>query len=695
MNPFAKFQRIIFAMIEEGIDVCPALAVPVRDQFRWPAGEDHQPLRKLNAAFLIALSGRDHPLYGEAMEHLDEAERDPGLSRLGGFYREALYLVEEEVGRRLDHDPKFVEDVEAVMVRLEQGAPLTSLADLDLLYRLWFPEGAGMLTGREEHVRALREQRRVTVSDLNPDPIKTPHREILFTGNVLLTVPLDGKMAANLSPALQESVAEIQGEEQLFWFDHPIPVGVESRNNEVVHGLKGLSRAFRFESRRGNMPEGERVTCLLSVSTTHRGLQGIAVPYLEEAVAGAGGAGNLDVYAFAETDTERLVAEVLLPAAASYLKKRNPQPLTEVFGVDGRYGRHYSFLKAIAAMWQVLVDRTVKGTFKIDLDQVFPQERLVAETGGSAFDHLMTPLWGGRGVDAGGNEVELGMIAGALVNEEDLPAGLFSPDVRHPEGIATLDQCVLFSPLPQAVSTEAEMMARYGEGGPDGRAECLHRIHVTGGTNGILVDSLRRHRPFTPTFIGRAEDQAYLMSVLFADAGASLRYVHEPGLIMRHDKESFAGGAIEAARIGKVVGDYLRLLLFTGYARSLPWGVDRVKEVLDPFTGCFISALPVSVTCLRFSMKAAVLFSTGAVSDAADAAELIRQCSRRLREEAGKLMYDPFPQSARFWREKEGWDLYYDLLEALEQGLRNGDPVAEELKERARAVITGCRLDLG
>ena len=61
-------------------------------------------------------------------------------------------------------------------------------------------------------------------------------------------------------------------------------------------------------------------------------------------------------------------------------------------------------------------------------------------------------------------------------------------------------------------STVAEMMARYDGAPQDGRARCLERIHVTGGTNGILIDALRRHRPFTPTFIGRAEDQAYLLT---------------------------------------------------------------------------------------------------------------------------------------------------------------------------------------
>ena len=126
-----------------------------------------------------------------------------------------------------------------------------------------------------------------------------------------------------------------------------------------------------------------------------------------------------------------------------------------------------------------------------------------------------------------------------------------------------------FSQLPQALSTQAEMMTRYGgDRGIDGVNECIERIHVTGGTNGILVESLKRHRPFTPTFIGRAEDQAYIFSTFF-NRCERLAYVHKDGLIMRHDKESFAKEAIKSAHISKLIGDYIRILYFSAYARII------------------------------------------------------------------------------------------------------------------------------
>ncbi len=124
---------------------------------------------------------------------------------------------------------------------------------------------------------------------------------------------------------------------------------------------------------------------------------------------------------------------------------------------------------------------------------------------------------------------------------------------------------MFFSALPQAISTRAEMMERYDGPAIDGVGRALERIHVTGGTNGIRVDALRRHRPFTPTFVGRAEDQAYILSTL-GRPGPRLAYAHAAGLIMRHDKDAFAGEAIAAAHVGKLIGDDVRILVFSAYA---------------------------------------------------------------------------------------------------------------------------------
>jgi hypothetical protein len=335
----------------------------------------------------------------------------------------------------------------------------------------------------------------------------------------------------------------------------------------------------------------------------------------------------------------------------------------------------------------VFIDPDKKATFKIDLDQVFPQEVLLKETGLSAFEHLCSPLWGAKGTDSYGAPVDMGMIAGALVNEKDIDKSLFTPDVAIPETIETADELIFFSKLPQAISTQAEMLTKYDSSKYDGMTSCIQRVHVTGGTNGILIDRLFRYRPFTPSFFGRAEDQAYIMSILDRDDN-DLAYVHEAGLIMRHDKEVFAKEAMKAAEIGKLIGDYTRILLFSAYSSMLSTENFRIKQWLDPFTGCFISKIPVTVVYLRFALKAMQFFINGKNEDGVD---FITNGSRRI-VETRRFISTNFQSAYR--KERAGWDLYYDILNACRSAFEKKDQFAMRLKEKAEELIQMTHLNI-
>jgi hypothetical protein len=563
---------------------------------------------------------------------------------------------------------------------------------IENLRSVFFPEGRGLSRNSVAAVHELRVKRTVVIHALNPDPIRAPHREVLFTANVLLTVPpILEQVQSNLSRVVADALEQVIGEDQAFWYDHPIPVGIETEKNEAVYGLRGLDESVRFEIQRGTTPSSVRIPVLLSISTTHHGLQAVARPWLREELQKGGALRYLDLYAVSEKDVQDILEEVLFPAAAIYCSGKDTGVLKEVLGVDGEYGRHYSFLKAIAALWHVLIDSGVRATFKIDLDQVFPQDVLVSETGRSAFEHLSDPLWGAEGWDTEGKAVRLGMLAGALVNEGDIRSGLFTPDVKWPPASPENDRLIFDSELPQALSTLAEMMTRYNNGHLDGIKTCLQRIHVTGGTTGILVDDLRRYRPFTPSWIGRAEDQAYLMSVLYSEEGPTLRYGHASGLFMRHDKKTFAADAIEVARIGKMVGDYIRIMVFSSYARILPWSIDRIKSSVDPFTGCFISRIPITVSALRLALKAAYLFGTDSEESKQEGEDLISMGCARLAETI-KVVEDVDFVAEENLRNKAGWDLYYDTLDALENGLENGDPFAEKIRQKVRELVDRWRI---
>lgn len=295
--------------------------------------------------------------------------------------------------------------------------------------------------------------------------------------------------------------------------------------------------------------EGNKLTIVLSVSCTHPSLK------------------NIEVYIFTEDDTQELIEKYF------DISEEDKKEIQDVFGVDGMYGRHYSFLKAVLPFWNKFVDIEKIGTFKIDLDQVFDQERLKRETGKSAFENFRSTLWGAKAVDINGRKLELGMVAGALVNDTDIENSIYTPDATRPDNNINRSLAVFNSERVRYLSTVAEMGTRYSD-----VVKCIKRYHVTGGTNGILLGSLYKYRPFTPSFIGRAEDQAYIMSVLNNKQDEFyLRYYHQDGLIMRHDKHSFISDTIEKSKISKLIGDFERILIFSNYANILN-SFDYIKK---------------------------------------------------------------------------------------------------------------------
>jgi len=531
---------------------------------------------------------------------------------------------------------------------------------------------------------------------LNPKPINDPVQEMVFTSNILLSIPLNSNFQnLKLPDNLKQHLKNIMDEKQRYWYDHPIPLGIEPEKNEVLYGLAGLSEMLEYEKSRGNAKSNDKLDCLLSVSVTHEGLQDIAKEYLRHEIDKSDKIKDLNVFIFTEKETIKITNEIILPIAKKFLDVDEEQlnSLQNVLGVDGEYGRHYSFLKAITAFWQVFVNTETKGTFKIDLDQVFPNDELIEQSKASVFEHFKSPLWGAKGQDAHGNSIDLSMIAGALVNESDINKSLFFPDVRFPaETEINPDEHVFYSKLPQALSTEAEMMKKYNSSNIDGKNSVLSRVHVTGGTNGILIDALRKYRPFTPSFIGRAEDQAYLMSVLY-DGSEYLRYLHKSGLIMRHDKHSFAGEAIKSAETGKIIGDYIRILLFSFYAKMLPWSVNRIKSELDPFTGCFISKIPFTIVYLRFVLLISYLFNTENENNINKAIELMKNGTPRLLELINNLDNESNIYYQKYLNERKGWNLFYDVLDVAEKKINSKNEWMQKIKELAQNIIKDAKIN--
>ncbi len=688
------FAALVRALVDSARQEPPLAGFDAGDQFIPDREGDADVARNINAAFLIRLSGKDHRLFGAAKGYLDALKTSGKWGNVAQFMADGAELVHGEIETLCRRDTGFKAALkEARAFCAAHDAPHGG-ALLEKIWSVLFPEGVDCLSRQTEKIMEIRAHRQVRITQPNPSPIDEPARQILFLSNLLVTTPasLDALARLPYEAPMIEKLKRTMGEEQRYWFDHPIQIGVSNENNEALYGLRGLDNALEFEKTRGSVLETDKLTCLLSVSVTHEGLHGIVKPYLREVYNSTEPFRHLNIYLFTENDADRMNREIFLPAMEKYTGVSNGDALRWVFGVDGEYGRHYSFLKAMSAFWQVLMDSRVKGSFKLDLDQVFDQEALVKETGSSALEHFKTPLWGAKGEDAAGNPVELGMMAGALVNAEDVPRSLFTPDVPIPDPLSQGEALAFFSPLPMGISTVAEMSARYDSEMLDGVHSCLQRVHVTGGTTAALIGSIRKYRPFTPTFIGRAEDQAYLMGTLFENREENLRYLHKPGLIMRHDKRVFAGDAIEGAKLGKYIGDLVRILIFSYYAAALPWPLRKTKETLDPFTGCFISKLPFTLVYVRLSLHLGEMFVQDEEDLNMEGLQLLKQGADRLGRVIGALNRQENPLVQEYRREKEGWNLFYDLLDHLERALERDDAFARNLRDRAREMVEECRL---
>ncbi len=684
-----KFETIIKHLIGTNDGIEALTKVDVSNQFSPSSVSLHDVSRNINAAFLILLAGDTHPLQNEAKDYFLDYSEHPDWKFIINYYKKALELIHKEIAQRCYVDDVFENDIfELFDFVVDSKKQQNRSQTLEKTWKIFFPQAYGILNNTDKKIERLQKKRKIKITKLNKKPIKNISKEMLFTSNILITLPPSSKNIEELgfSPSLTKTLTNVYGESQQFWYDHPIQMGVEIEKNEAVYGLKGLDSAITFEKERGTLKSSEKINCLLSVSVTHEGLKAIAKEYLEGELKKVKNIENLNIFVITEADASEIINKILAPAA-KHFNFGHDDTLHEIFGVDGEYGRHYTLLKAISAFWQVVIDSKTKATFKFDLDQVFPQKELVEQSGASAFEHFKTPLWGAKGVDDDDNKVELGMIAGALVNQSDIDKSLFTPDVPFPSLDAVGSQLVFYSTLPQALSTQAEMMMKYDTAEYDGINSCIQRIHVTGGTNGILIKSLRKYRPFTPIFIGRAEDQAYILSVLFSDKKRSLRYVHKDGLIMRHDKHAFAQESIEAAHLGKMIGDYVRILYFSHYVRALPWQYEKIKKTIDPFTGSFVSNIPFTAVSLRMALEATSFFAKQTKEKDEEGFEFLKLGIKRVDETINSLMDDPDNLTKSFEREKRGWDVYYDILDNIEKGLKEKDDFALSLQKKAKKLM--------
>ncbi len=558
----------------------------------------------------------------------------------------------------LQHCPSHP-DHEGAEILIRNGAPgpvtdflgnsLANLPQMDAAaqtpWHIFCPSAATACSDPAAMSAQIEARRQLSHITPPPLPMKDPACELLFSTNALLSPPLDPG-STHIPASLRQQARQFTSRRQSFWYDHPVPLDASPAENEILYGLSKLDEALVQEVAMGLLAPSARIDLAMSISVTHEGMEDLASRYVSKLIANHLNLRHLRVFLFDEPRCRQIV-EHLCPSDAA---------AADVFGVNGAYGRHYSFLKAVLLLWQVAVNPQARFTFKIDLDQIFDQAALLAETGRSALQLIANPLWGGSAVDYAGRQVDLGMLAGGLVNEADAPQSLYIPDVSRPSTDpvkAPLTSRRLFCPQwPQAISTEAEILQR--DSG-------YQRIHVTGGTTGVTAEALRTWRPFTPGFINRAEDQAYAMAALKEDS--YLSHLHADGLIMRHDKQVFAGRSIAHASTGKAIGDIERLLLFSRYAELHERGLAAVRDHLWPFTSCFVHPEARTMAGLIFALDGA---ARGGRFVAEGAPRLMR-C----------LSFCDQGMERQLQHEQAGWQAIYGSLSV---GRKNPGPLTELIR---------------
>ena len=70
--------------------------------------------------------------------------------------------------------------------------------------------------------------------------------------------------------------------------------------------------------------------------------------------------------------------------------------------------------------------------------------------------------------------------------------------------------------------------------------------------------------------------------------------------------------------------------------------------------------------------------------------ELLILAGRRLENVIRRLETSAYLET-RYKTEQTGWNLFYDVLDRIEDDLKKGDSLAIDLQEKARQLIRNCK----
>ena len=683
--------------------------IDLTEQFESPFVE----LVKVNAAMLICLCGKEHPLFHKAWDYLHLADAVFGEQKKS--YLKFYEIIQEEIVERLKTDPVVLELFQDVI--RDRDPDRLKAARLEIFN----PLAAQTLSrfDAKQIVKDIQKKNRLRLIANNEDFITDPIREVIFTTNLLVTPPEKESLIPEGFPVwAQETLRLVIGLPVDWHFDHPMEIAATRdalHASEFIFCLKGFEESLHAEIEiekaawKDYISRGDKVPLYISISPTHGGVNlGCAArEMLKCQYAAAVKSGMLqeleivEPYLYTQAEVKRLIDDVLTPAAKRYfpeLQEREIGVYLSCLGVEGCYAMHYNFLKAFGSLAKFMNPK-VKAVIKIDTDQTFPTDRFYRETDSCWLEAFTLPTIGGVCADQNERNMYMGCFAGSLTNRDELiqKDDLFLPDISIPdvpERIPEGEAGVFYQGLLQSLITQGEAFP------PEIQWRALKvlneypymRTFVTGGTIGFLIDALERYAPFVDAHVHRAEDQAFLLSVLFDQYdGHFLRYLYFPGLHMIHEKESFASAAIKTAEPYKKIYDLERIWNFSYLTRALceikGWDFEDVRSTLNFFTASFVQPFPRLLALTRFVLS--VARNGGRNRD-----DIIYQKEglRRLPKIALHRERYYRDAKARVAEQIKAWRFYYDLMMKLRESAKKGDTFALALRQKVNEINNDCKL---
>ena len=179
---FQHFESICYQLFSPSAKTDSLPVFNPAEQFTDAPNEPAGIARQLNAAFLILLAGSKHPQFDKAQAALHRATHSDEWSLVAQFYLSAKDRIRHEIEKASESDPDLADRIKNLSRILETTDHKGNALQInEEIWKLFFPEGVGLASSREESIGSLRQNRAVKITRPNPKPIIDPAREILFS----------------------------------------------------------------------------------------------------------------------------------------------------------------------------------------------------------------------------------------------------------------------------------------------------------------------------------------------------------------------------------------------------------------------------------------------------------------------------------------------------------------------------------